>query len=105
MMAYCEAIWLGKANKNVALTSFRKHMREQDGRRLETLYKNYVVDALPLKPYPMEDALQGELENLSTSVAELRGKKAADFIDKSVLSDLERDGFLTQLANRYGKQQ
>src|SRR6187401_1841356 len=79
MMAYCEAIWLGKANKNVALSSFRKHMREQDGRRLETLYKNYVVDALPLKPYPMEDALQGELENLSSSVPELREKKAADF--------------------------
>ena len=48
----------------------------------------------PLKPYPMEDALQGELENLSSSVPELRGKKAADFIDKSVLSDLEREGFL-----------
>ncbi len=26
MMAYCEAIWLGKANKNVALASFRKQM-------------------------------------------------------------------------------
>ena len=105
MMAYCEAIWLGKANKNVALASFRKHLREQDARRLETLYKNYVVDALPLKPYPMEDALQGELENLSSSVPELRGKKAADFVDKSVLSDLEHDGFLIQLANRYGRQQ
>ena len=32
MMAYCEAIWLGKSNKNVALASFRKHMREQDPR-------------------------------------------------------------------------
>ena len=105
MMAYCEAIWLGKSNKNFALASFRKHLREQDARRLETLYKNYVVDALPLKPYPMEDALQGELENLSSSVPELRGKKAADFIDKSLLSDLERDGFLIQLANKYGKQQ
>jgi NitT/TauT family transport system substrate-binding protein len=105
MMAYCEAIWLGKANKNIALASFRKHLREPDPRRLETLYKNYVIDALPLKPYPMEDALQGELENLSSSVPELRGKKAADFIDKSLLSDLERDGFLIQLANQYGKQQ
>jgi NitT/TauT family transport system substrate-binding protein len=105
MMAYCEAIWLSKANRNVALASFRKHLREQDARRLETLYKNYVVDALPLKPYPMEDALQGELENLSSSVPELRGKKAADFVDKSVLNDLERDGFLIQLAKRYGNQQ
>src|ERR1044071_5922368 len=105
MMAYCEAIWLGKSKKNFALASFRKHLREQDSRRLDTLYKNYVVDALPLKPYPMEDALQGELENISTSVPELRGKKAADFIDKSLLNDLERDGFLNQLANKYGKQQ
>jgi hypothetical protein len=28
MMAFCEAIALGRANKNVALASFRKHMRE-----------------------------------------------------------------------------
>ena len=67
MMAYCEAIWLGKANKNVALASFRKHMREQDPRRLETLHKNYVVDALPLKPYPMEEVIQAEMENLTTN--------------------------------------
>lgn len=105
MMAYCEAIWLGKANRNIALASFRRHLREQDARRLDTLYKNYVVDALPLKPYPMEDALQGELENLSSSVPELRGKKATDFVDKSLLSDLERDGFLIQLAKRYANQQ
>ena len=97
MMAYCEAIWLGKANKNVALASLRKHMREQDPRRLDTLYKNYVVDALPIKPYPMEDALQGELENLAASVAELHGKKSADFIDKSLLSELEREGFFASL--------
>ena len=105
MMAYCEAIWLGKANRNIALASFRRHLREQDARRLDTLYKNYVVDALPLKPYPMEDALQGELESLSSSVPELRGKKATDFVDKSLLSDLERDGFLIQLAKRYANQQ
>jgi NitT/TauT family transport system substrate-binding protein len=103
MMAYCEAIWLGKANKNVALASFRKHMREQDPRRLETLYKNYVVDALPLKPYPMEEVIQAEMENLTATVAEFRGKRAADFIDKSILTELEHEGFFTQLASRYGK--
>ena len=105
LMAYCEAIWLGKSNNNVALASFRKQMREQDPRRLETLYKNYVVDALPLKPYPMEDALQGEMENLTATVPELRGKRAADFVDKSILAELEHAGFFTQLASKYGKLQ
>ena len=102
-MAYCEAIWLGKANKGVAIASFRKQMREEDQRRLDVLYKNYVIDALPLKPYPMEEVIQTEIENLTPTVPELRGKKAADFIDKTVLAELERDGFFLTLSNRYGK--
>jgi NitT/TauT family transport system substrate-binding protein len=105
MMAYCEAIWLGKANKAVALASFRKHMREPDGRRLDTLYNNYVVDALPLKPYPMEEVIQADVENLTATVPELRGKRAADFVDKTILADLEREGFFAQLASKHGKLQ
>jgi NitT/TauT family transport system substrate-binding protein len=105
MMAYSEAIWLGKANKGAALASFRKHMREQDTRRLDTLYKNYVVDALPLKPYPMEEVIQAEMENLTATVPELRGRRVADFVDKSILTELEREGFFTQLASKYGKLQ
>ena len=105
MMAFCEAIALGRANKNIALASFRKHMRENDPRRLDNLYKNYVVDFLPTKPFPMEDVIQTEIENLKETLPEFRGKKAADFVDKTILTDLEREGFFTQLASKYGKQQ
>lgn len=105
MTAFCEAIALGRANKNIALASFRKHMRENDPRRLDTLYKNYVIDFLPTKPFPMEEVIQTEIENMTPTVAEFRGKKAADFVDKSILTDLEREGFFTQLASKYGKQQ
>jgi len=105
MMAFCEAIALGRANKNIALASFRKHMRENDPRRLGNLYKNYVVDFLPTKPFPMEDVIQTEIENLKETLPEFRGKKAADFVDKTILTDLEREGFFTQLASKYGKQQ
>jgi NitT/TauT family transport system substrate-binding protein len=105
MMSFCEAIYLGRANKNVALGSFRKHMREHEPRRVEALYRNYVVDFLPTKPYPMEEVIQSEIENLTPTVPEMRGKRVADFIDKSILSDLEREGFFAQLASKYGKQQ
>jgi len=104
MMAFCEAIALARANKNLALTSFRKHMRETDARRLDNLYKNYVVDFLPTKPFPMEEVIQTEIENLTPTVPEFRGKKVADFVDKSILTDLDREGFFTQLASKYGKQ-
>jgi NitT/TauT family transport system substrate-binding protein len=103
MMAYCEAIWLGKNNKSVALASFRKQMREHDPRRLEVLYRNYVVDALPLKPYPMEEVIQTEIENLSPTVPELRGKRAADFVDKNILDELETEGFFARLGATYAK--
>jgi len=103
MMGYCEGIWYGRANKPAALASFRKHMRETDARRLETLHKNYVVDFLPPKPFPMEEVIQADIDNLMPTTPEFRGKKVADFIDKSILSDLEREGFFTQLASKYGK--
>jgi len=103
MMAYCEGIWYGKANKNAALASFRKHMRETDARRLEALHKNYIVDFLPPKPFPMEDVIQADIDNLTATTPEFRGKKVADFIDKSILLDLEAEGFFTQLASKYGK--
>src|SRR5262249_50734073 len=93
MMAYCEAIRLGKANKNIALASFRKYMRESDPKRLDVLYKNYVEDLLPEKPYPMEEAIQGDIDNLSPTIPELRGKRPADFIDKTLLAELADDGF------------
>jgi NitT/TauT family transport system substrate-binding protein len=100
LAAYCEAIWLGKTNKPVALASFRKYMRESDPKRLEVFYKNYVEDALPAKPYPMEEVIQAEIENQSLTMAEMRGKKPADFIDKTLLAELEEEGFFTRLYNR-----
>ena len=53
----------------------------------------------------MEDAIQAGIENLTPTVAEFRGKKVADFIDKSILADFEREGVFNQLALKYGKQQ
>ena len=55
-------------------------------------------------PYPMEEVIQAEMENLTTTVAEFRGKKVSDFVDKSLLADLDREGFFIQLASKYGKQ-
>ncbi len=97
LAAYCEAIRLGKTNKAVALASFRKYMRENDPKRLEVLYKNYVEDFLPAKPYPMEEVIQADIENLSSTIPEMRGKKPADFIDKTLLGELEEEGFFARL--------
>jgi hypothetical protein len=51
----------------------------------------------------MEDVIQSDIENFTSTIAEFRGKRVADFVDKSILIDLEREGFFTQLASKYGK--
>jgi hypothetical protein len=45
----------------------------------------------------LEDAIQADLEDLSSSIAELRGKKASDFMDTSLLRELENEGFFARL--------
>jgi len=58
---------------------------------------------LPLKPYPMEEVIQTDIENLTSTVPELRGKRAADFIDKTIFLELEQEGFFKTMSNTYAK--
>ena len=97
MRAFCEAIWLGRNNKEIAFRVYRKYMRLEEPKLLESMHRNYLLTSIPVKPYPIEDAIQADIEDLSASIAELRGKKASDFIDRSLLNELESEGFFARL--------
>jgi hypothetical protein len=51
----------------------------------------------------MEEVILTEIENLTPTVPELRGKRAADFVDKNILDELESEGFFARLSDKYGK--
>jgi NitT/TauT family transport system substrate-binding protein len=97
LRAFCEAIWLGRNNKEVAFRAYRKYMRIDEPKLLESMHRNYLLTSIPVKPYPIEDAIQADIEDLSSSITELRGKKAADFMDRSLLNELESEGFFARL--------
>jgi ABC-type nitrate/sulfonate/bicarbonate transport system substrate-binding protein len=97
LKAFCEAIWLGRNNKEVAFRAYRKYMRIEEPKLLESMHRNYLLTSIPVKPYPMEDAIQADIEDLSSSITELRGKKASDFMDTSLLKELESEGFFVHL--------
>jgi hypothetical protein len=97
LRAFCEAIWLGRNDKEVAFRAYRKYMRIDEPKLLESMHRNYLLTSIPAKPYPIEDAIQADLEDLSSSITELRGKKASDFMDTSLLRELEAEGFFTRL--------
>jgi hypothetical protein len=62
------------------------------------MHKNYLGPAIPLKPYPLDDALEADIEYLSQSlVPELKGKHAGDYIDASVIKEIENENFFARL--------
>jgi NitT/TauT family transport system substrate-binding protein len=97
LRAFCEAIWLGRHNKEVAFRVYRKYMRLEEPKLLESMHRNYLLTSIPVKPYPIEEAIQADIEDLSGTINELRGKKAADFMDRSLLNELESEGFFARL--------
>jgi NitT/TauT family transport system substrate-binding protein len=97
LRAFSEAIWLGRNNKEVAFRAYRKYMRIDEPKLLESMHRNYLLTSIPVKPYPIEEAIQADIEDLSASITELRGKKAADFMDRSLLNELESEGFFARL--------
>ena len=95
-MASSEAIWTGKKNKESALKVISKYMRTQDPKRLDLIYEA-SLGRMPAKPYPREEAVRLELENIAFTDPQFKGKKASDFMDNSILVELESKGFFDRL--------
>jgi hypothetical protein len=52
---------------------------------------------MPGKPYAREEAVQLELESVAFTDPLFKNKKAAEFMDSSIVSELDRKGFFAQL--------
>jgi NitT/TauT family transport system substrate-binding protein len=101
LRAFVEAGWMGRRDKELAFRIFRKYLRVEDPKLLDSMHKNYLGPGNPLKPYPLEEALEADIEYLSkTLVPELKGKSAADFIDAGLLRELEKENFFARLEQR-----
>ena len=100
LKAFIEAIWMGKNDKELTHRVFRKYLLAEDPRLLDSLHNTYFFRTLTDKPYPREEAIQADIEDLSPSVPELRGRKPSDFIDISLLREIENEGFITRLQRK-----
>lgn len=94
-MASSEAIALGKKNKALAQKVVTKYMKVTDAKRLDTVY-DASLGRMPAKPYPREEAIQLELESVAFTDPLFRNKKASEFMDRSIIAELERKGFFAQ---------
>lgn len=92
-----EAVWLARENKALVYQFYRRYLKLEDSRVVESMYKTYVYKAYAEKPYPRLDAIEAYVESLRPTTPELRGRKAEDFVDTDILRSLESDGFWNKL--------
>jgi ABC-type nitrate/sulfonate/bicarbonate transport system substrate-binding protein len=100
IMAISEATAIGRTQKEPALRVYRKYLKIEDPKMLESMHKNYLLGSIPARPFPKEEAIQNDIEDLSHTYAHLKGRKATEFLDSSLLKSLEEEGFFKKL---YGK--
>jgi len=56
---------------------------------------------VPTKPYPTLKGIQFLLDQFSAKIPQAKIAKPEQFVDLSLLQDLEREGFFTDLSKRY----
>lgn len=98
--AFSDAVRAGRDNRELFNRAIRRHMREEHPRLLEAYYENnYFFGARANSLHPPERVLDADMRDLSANVAELRGRRAADFIDAGPLRELEKEGHFTWVKN------
>ena len=56
-----------------------------------------VLGVIQTKPYPEEKGMQRTIDFLAPTNPHLKGQRVANFIDDSLLKEIEREGFFTRL--------
>ena len=100
LMAITEATFIGRTQKELAQRLYRKYLKIDDPKMLDSMYRNYLLGSIPARPFPNEEAIQNDIEDLSHTYPHLKGRRAGEFLDISLLKSMEEEGFFKML---YGK--
>jgi NitT/TauT family transport system substrate-binding protein len=94
LRAYVEGIQYFRTNREGSIRALQKFFRGATLEQTAFLYDDQreVIDPLPI---PTDEAIQGELDRETDPKA--KSFKPADFMDMSLLHEIEKSGFLTEL--------
>ena len=101
MQAYLEAIRDIKKNKEATLKVMAKYLRMELGSNRDILIDAYdeaiASDELERKPYPNRDGMRLAVELIAKQRNISPIPAIENFIDTSLLEELDRSGFIDQL--------
>ena len=97
LRAYVEGVHYFKTNREGTVRALQKFFRGATAEQVAFLYDDQrsITDSLPA---PSDEAIQGELDRETDPKA--KSFKAADFMDLSMLLEIEKSGFLTELYSK-----
>jgi NitT/TauT family transport system substrate-binding protein len=94
--AYAEAIHLIKTDRERTMKVFAKRMRVEDPETVKSTYE-YFAPRFSLPPRVSLEGVRDTLSFYADQNPEFKNRKPEEFIDHSILDELEKEGFFKKL--------
>ncbi len=100
LKGYVEAIYYIHRHRDETQKIVAKYLRLSDPEVLDATYDAFVK-SVSKRPYPTLKGIQFMLDEVAAKLPNAKAAKPEQFVDLSLLQQLEKEGFLTELAKRY----
>jgi NitT/TauT family transport system substrate-binding protein len=97
MRAYLDGIHVFKTNKELSLNTLKKYTRLDDISVMQAAYDEYSKKLIRNVPYPNREGIQIIIDQLAKSRPQAKSLNPSDFIDPSILKEIEESGFVKRL--------
>ena len=96
LKSHVEAIAYFKTHKDFSIKVLSKYLRTNDQELLEGSYEIYNKDFISV-PYPIMHGLEATYEYVAQTRPEIRSRKPEEFMDPSLIAELDKSGFIKKL--------
>jgi NitT/TauT family transport system substrate-binding protein len=100
LKGYVEAIHYIYSNKDATKKIMAKYLKTADSDVLDSAYLGFVK-MVSKKPYPTLKGIQTIIDQSSSEVPQAKSAKPEQFVDLSLLQELEKEGFFAEMGRRY----
>lgn len=92
MAGICEGIATARKDKAKALEFVAKSGRNLDPAKIEYLYKLYITDVIPARPYLKIEGIELGIQMAGLITPSARALKAQELVDAALVPELEKEG-------------
>ena len=100
LRGYVESIFYIHHNRDETRKVVAKYLRLNDAEVLDATYEAFVK-TVSKRPYPTLKGIQFLLDEVAAKSPNAKSAKPEQFVDLSLLQQLEKEGFFTELGKRY----